>query len=110
MSTNKGSEILSSALHKFTIIRNLCVHDSRLFNRLFEQRPTLKPRDKNKLATLADGTPDNLHLYGYIFLFKEFLNRDDFLEFKSQLMQLTQKYPFVDMKYYGFRSDWKTVL
>lgn len=101
---------MSSALHKFTIIRNLCAHDSRLFNRLFEQRPTLKPRDKSKLATLADGTPDNSHLYGYIFLFKEFLSCDDFSEFKSQLILLTQKYPFVDMKYYGFRSDWKTVL
>ena len=37
----KGAQLLKSFMHSLTIIRNLCAHGSRLFNRLFEQKPWL---------------------------------------------------------------------
>lgn len=35
----KGREILGKFMHSMTIIRNLCAHGGRLYNRLFEQKP-----------------------------------------------------------------------
>ena len=53
---------------------------------------------------------ENAHLYGFILVMKRLLTDKDFSDMKSEIALLTQKYPFVNMKYYGFRSDWSTVL
>ena len=37
----RGDELLGRFMHSMTIIRNLCAHGSRLYNRLFEQKPWL---------------------------------------------------------------------
>ncbi len=41
LSMSRGSNILGSYMHSMTIIRNLCAHGSRIYNRLFEQKPSL---------------------------------------------------------------------
>ena len=61
------------------------------------------PKDKN-------GEVDNSHLYSFIFIMKRLLESKDFENLKSDLIRLTQKYPFVRMDYYGFRNDWIDVL
>lgn len=38
---SKNDSILGNFMHSMTIIRNLCAHGSRLYNRLFEQKPSL---------------------------------------------------------------------
>lgn len=43
------------------ILRNLCAHESRLYNRLFEQKPSLSRAELN-CAVKADNTVDNSHL------------------------------------------------
>ncbi|MBR6245395.1 Abi family protein [bacterium] len=45
----KGAELLKSFMHSLTIIRNLCAHGSRLFNRLFEQKPWLNKKELSLL-------------------------------------------------------------
>ena len=42
-----GSLLLEKFMHSITILRNLCAHGSRLYNRLFEQKPSLKNEDKS---------------------------------------------------------------
>lgn len=49
LTMNKGASLLGHFMHSMTIIRNLCAHGSRLYNRLFEQRPSLNSRDKKLL-------------------------------------------------------------
>ena len=93
-----------------TIIRNLCAHGSRLYNRLFEQKPWLNKRERALLIKLPDGTVDNAHLYGFILIMRRLLKKEDFTEMKTEILALSQKYPFVNLRYYGFRGDWKTVL
>ena len=102
--------LLASALHKMTIIRNLCAHGSRLYNRFFEQRPKLRKADIKLLADGDNGEKDNSHLYGFIILMRQLLKTEDFAGLKDSIHYLTEKYPFVRMSYYGFREDWREVL
>lgn len=107
---NKGAELLEHFMHRLTIIRNLCAHGSRLYNRLFEQKPRLSKTEKQLLIKDTDGNLDNSHLYGYIIIMKRLLGASEFENMKSEVIQLSKKYPFVQMKYYGFRDDWITNL
>jgi len=107
---NKGSEILGSYMHSMTIIRNLCAHGGRLYNRLFEQKPSLNKKEKALLRQNEDGTIDNAHFYGFLLIMRRLLPSDIFNELKESLILLTRKYPFVRMDYYGFRHDWEQKL
>lgn len=101
-----GDIILGRFMHSMTIIRNLCAHGCRLYNRLFEQRPWLNKRELGLLIIKSDGTVDNDHLYGFILIMRRLLSSNDFADMKNEIIELTHRYSFVRMKYYGFRSDW----
>lgn len=106
----KGSAILGNYMHSMTIIRNLCAHGSRIYNRLFEQKPSLNKKEKALLIKNSNGEIGNAHLYGFLLVMKRLLPPDKFSEMKYSIIALTQKYPFVRMKYYGFQSDWQEKL
>lgn len=110
LTMKRGSEILGRFMHSITIIRNLCAHGSRLFNRLFEQKPSLNKSEQALLIKDKNGIIDNSHLYGFILIMRRLLPDNNFQVLKDDIIGLTQKYPFVSMKFYGFRSDWKNVL
>ena len=106
----KGSNILGGYMHSMTIIRNLCAHGSRIYNRLFEQKPSLNKSEKALLRKNKDGSIDNAHFYGFLLIMKRLLPSNIFSEMKESIIALTKKYPFVRMDYYGFRNDWKQQL
>ena len=106
----KCTKILGRYMHSMTIIRNLCAHGNRIYNRLFEQKPSLNNSDKKLLRINHDGTIDNAHLYGFILIMRRILPSNDFIEMKDSIINLTKKYPFVSMRYYGFRDDWEEKL
>ena len=110
LTMNKGAALLGHFMHSMTIIRNLCAHGSRLYNRLFEQRPSLNSRDKRLLICLEDGTIDNAHLYGFILIMRRLLSSQYMRNLKDEIIKLKDTYPFVNMKYSGFRDDWKELL
>ena len=110
LSMNKGPAILGNFLHSMTIIRNLCAHGSRLFNRLFERKPSLNKKEQALLIKNADGTMNNAHLYGFILIIRRLLPDTSFAKMKMDIIALTEKYPFVNMKHYGFREDWQKKL
>ncbi|MCG7332580.1 Abi family protein [Salinicoccus roseus] len=105
-----GPELLGQFMHSMTILRNFCAHGSRLFNRLFEQKPSLNRKERDLLIANEDGTKDNAHLYGFIFIMRRLLNKSEFEKLKVEIIQLSQKYPFVSMHHYGFRDDWRKQL
>ena len=110
LTMNKGAVILGSYMHSMTIIRNLCAHGSRIYNRLFEQKPSLNKKEKALLRKNSNGEIDNAHFYGFLLVMKRILPADKFNEMKDSIVSLTRKYPFVRMDYYGFRSDWQQKL
>lgn len=109
LKTNSGTEILSEYLHGLTILRNFCAHGSRLYNRLFVRKPSLNSKEK-KLLIVENGKVDNAHLYGFFLVMRRILTAEEFLSLKLSLIRLTEKYPFVSLRYYGFRDDWKDIL
>lgn len=106
----QGERLLGQFMHSMTIIRNLCAHGSRLFNRLFEQKPSLNKKEKQLLIVNEDNTIDNAHLYGFILIMRRLLQPASFYAMKDEIIALCDKYPFVRMSYYGFRADWKEKL
>lgn len=110
LTMNKGPAILGRYMHSMTIIRNLCAHGSRIYNRLFEQKPSLNKKEKALLRKNSNGEIDNAHFYGFLLVMKRILPADKFSEMKVSIVSLTKKYPFVRMDYYGFRSDWQQKL
>lgn len=106
LNMNKGPKILGDYMHSMTIIRNLCAHGSRIYNRLFEQKPSLSKKELSLLRTNKEGSVDNAHFYGFLLIMKRLLPADIFIEMKESIIVLTKKYPFVRMDYYGFRDDW----
>lgn len=107
LTMSKGASILESYMHSMTIIRNLCAHGSRIYNRLFEQKPSLNKKEKTLLIKDSAGNIDNAHFYGFLLIMKRILPADKFHEMKNSIVALTHKYPFVRMDYYGFRNDWQ---
>ncbi|MBO4852053.1 MAG: Abi family protein [Schwartzia sp.] len=107
---SKGVNLLGRFMHSLTIVRNLCAHGSRLYNRLFQQKPSLNKKERALLRRTSDKSIDNAHLYGFLFIMKRMASEKAFCELKNQLEILSEQYPFVDLRYYGFREDWKIVL
>ena len=107
---SKAPVILKNYLHCITILRNLCAHESRIFNRLFITKPSLSRKEYVLLRDKDETTKDNSHVFGYLLNIKRLVDNTKFDEFKQSLISLTQKYPFVEMKYYGFCDDWKEKL
>lgn len=105
LTMNKGASILGSYMHSMTIIRNLCAHGGRIYNRLFEQKPSLNKREKALLIKDSSGNIDNAHFYGFLLIMKRLLPADISNEMKKSIIALTKKYPFVRMDYYGFRRN-----
>lgn len=106
LTMNRGPEILGQYTHSMTIIRNLCAHGSRIYNRLFEQKPSLNKKEQSLLLIREDGTRDNAHFFGFFLVMKRLLSLKDFAEMKEAIIFLSKKYPFVRMDYYGFPKDW----
>lgn len=102
-----GASILGNHMHSMTFIRNLCAHGSRIYNRLFEQKPSLNKAEKALLMRNSKGELDNAHFYGFLFIMRRILPEAEFIGLKESVIALTKKYPFVRMDYYGFRSDWQ---
>lgn len=106
---NTGNELLAQLLHSITIVRNICAHGGRLFNRNFIRKPKLSQRQK-KMLRVEQGTVIYDRLFSYILVIKDLSIPEDFELLKEHLLELTLKYPFVDMKYYGFPDNWKEIL
>lgn len=106
---NTGNELLAQLLHNVTIVRNICAHGGRLYNRNFIRKPKLS-RAQKKLLRVDDGKKVYDRLFSYILVIKALSLSQDFDLLKEHLWELTSKYPFVDMKYYGFPENWKEIL
>ena len=92
---NRGPEILGQYMHSMTIIRNLCAHRSRIYNRLFEQKPSLNKKEQALLIRREDGTMDNAHFFGFFLVMRRLLPAENFAEMKEAVIALTEKYPFI---------------
>ena len=103
-------KLLENFMHSITILRNLCAHGSRIYNRLFEQKPKLSSKEKKLLLVKEDGTIDNEHLFSFILIMKRLLSQKQFESMIDEIATLNRKTNFVNMAYYGFPENWQSLL
>jgi len=107
-----NDEYIGNWLQGCTILRNICAHRGRLFNR---QIPfSLRLGKKDKLVLKNNGISMNKatkQLFAYLIVMKKMIPNDEIWDaFTSRLVDLKNKYPFVRLDYYGFTEDWKKIL
>lgn len=102
--------ILENWIQCTAVMRNLCCHHNRVWNRSFAIKPQLPKRLPGKWITATEVRPTKLYWQLCIFQYLE-----DAIHpkntFRQQLKCLLTKYPSVDVTAMGFPTDWKeTVL
>ena len=65
---------------------------------------------KNDVFSKSATFQNIVDIYNFDHELRHIIPTDIFNEMKSDIVALTKKYPFVRMKYYGFRDDWQQML
>lgn len=106
---SSANTLLANLLHSVTIVRNICAHGGRLYNRNFIRKPKLSSCQK-KLLRIENGQKVYDRLFSFILVIRALTLPQDFEILKEHLIELKNKYPFVEMRYYGFPDNWKEIL
>ena len=100
-------DFLGSWVHSLVVLRNLCAHHSRLWNKNIGKDVKMPTRPKKKFINSND--PRNLRkIYGIsscIMKIFDSTDKDKKIWFKTELIELTNKYD-IDMNSMGFPTDW----
>ena len=98
--------ILESWIQCTAVMRNICCHHNRVWNRRFAVKPQLPNRLTGKWITTFDPMP--VKIYWQLCLFQYL---EDAIHphntFRSQLKDLLAKYPSIDVSAMGFPSNWQ---
>ncbi|WP_109831386.1 Abi family protein [Reichenbachiella versicolor] len=101
--------ILTSWLHSFNYIRNICAHHARFWNKTLGISPKVPFRPSNQFLTLKDHQRwrNDKPAFGLsmILYFLNTINPNH--TFKQRFNSLLEKYPDVDASALGFPTDWK---
>ncbi len=95
-----------------TILRNICAHRGRLFNRHIPFSIKLSNKDKRYLKNKnIEVNKANKQLFVYLIVIRKMIpSKMVWDEFANKLNSMVLKYPFVRLDYYGFTDDWKSIL
>lgn len=98
-------------LEGLVVVRNLCAHHSRLFNRGLPNAIRFSRSDFEFLTKQCGYNNDAVgkKLFFPVIILDRISN-DFSATFMTTFAELQKKYPFVDTKYYGFAKDWNSIL
>lgn len=107
-----NDEYIGNWLQGCTILRNICAHRGRLFNRQIPFSLRLGKRDKqifqNNNISINKATKQ---LFAYLIVMKKMIPDENVWDtFTLRLVELRKKYSFVRLDYYGFTKDWEDIL
>ena len=105
-------DYISNWLQGCTILRNICAHRGRLFNRQIPFSIKMGRKDKEFFArnSLSLNTASK-QLCAYLIVIKKIIPDQNVWDtFVKRLCTMMKKYPFVRMDYYGFVGEWRKVL
>lgn len=104
--TKPSLNMFSSWLKSVSTLRNICAHNSRIYNRTINSIPQLLKADVPSESTMNNG------LYKILLAMKYLSPTDcDWSEFKDGLVDLLEKYKTViDLSRLNFPSDWENHL
>lgn len=94
-----------------SVLRNIVAHRGRLYNRSFTIKPKISNRDKNLLLTNSSGSVVADKLFSQIIALQNLCPKKNmWLDFCFDFLVLTETYPDVNIKAYGFPDDWRVKL
>ena len=98
---------LTSWLRSLTVVRNVCAHHSRLWNRNLPSPPKLL--DRAPLPWISAPQQVDVHSFYAVFACLYYLLQTISPEnqFKRRLTDLLHKYPNIDPAAMGFPQDWE---
>lgn len=99
-----NTDMLSSWIHTAVILRNMCAHNARIYNRPFTVKPQIIKKD------LRTPPPKFKGLYEALLALKYLRpTDDDWITFSHQLSALLSKYSStIDLKRLNFPTDWQS--
>jgi len=98
--------ILSSFLHHLSIVRNLCAHHARLWNREYTFSWIL-PQKKPAGLFANFNTSDGKRLYNTLVMLAYLLDQINTHSWKKRLGKLFTKHPEVSERNMGFPANWR---
>lgn len=113
-----NNNVFKNWLHCLSVIRNICAHHSRIWNKTFGVKFEI-PRKLNDFKSIKKITIDNegktkeIKLNDKLFFALTVIEYiltcigEDEIEFKSNIKTLLQKYPNVKLDRMGFIDDWE---
>lgn len=108
-SQQKGAFI--SWMKSLNVVRNICAHHERLWNRILGVTPILYPKNKAKKRQSKWFAPvpvDNKRVFASITLVLELLSvMAPKSGWKKRLLKLLESYPNIPLCEMGFPEDWK---
>lgn len=100
-------EIMTSWLQTMNVIRNMCAHHSRLWNREFGVKPLIPRKQKHPQWHVPVVIPNN-RVFGVLtilhYLLKKIAPQS---EWRSRLYSLLDEYPEISRLSMGFPENWK---
>lgn len=98
--------VLTSFLHHLTIVRNICAHHGRLWNRCFSFRAKMSRKPKSLQQSL--NPQQAKHLYNTLVMLEHLMNIiSPGHHWKTWLITLFEKHPVASLKAMGFPDEWQ---
>ncbi len=105
-------EVFISGLERLSIIRNVCAHHNRLWNRVIVKKQLKQVKQKNSLnETLSQDKDSNKTFYGtfcYIIYLLSQIDVNIINEVITQFNSLTSKYQ-INLDLMGFPKNWQSL-
>ncbi len=94
--------LYSNWLQPICMVRNICAHHSRLFNRIFK----IKAKQHNQIAEFKNVSNNRFY---YISMIINYYLKTMFADssFETDIINLFNRYPSIDKESLGFPSDWE---
>lgn len=99
-------------LQGFVVLRNICAHRGRLYNRYITFAPRLSAKDKKLFSNNnLDLNKVTKQIFTYVYIMNKLIDDDIIMDnFVDRLKKLIIKYPFVKLAHYGFNDNWEKFL
>jgi len=106
------SEFIASWLHSLTVLRNVCAHRGRLYNRklaipipfMKEDRIVLDNQDYPVVEAAQS-------LFGYLLCMRRLItDKHSWKSLIDGIQLISMEHPFVLLTHYGFPDNWKAIL
>ena len=104
--------VVENLMEGLVVIRNICAHHSRLYNRGLPLKPQFSTWEYDYFEKLSyeRGSIGNKAFFRLLVIIRLSSDNNIATTIIEDIEKLQKEYPFVDLKHYGFHKDWKKII